>query len=110
MKAILIDPNMKSVARIDISKDALLSDHFGEKPQVAAKLPKGDAAPLSIGLPTVMKHLDVLARAGLIERRKTGRTVAVTLVPDAMQQHRAVQLRLSGLGLGRVKTPFLGSR
>jgi DNA-binding transcriptional ArsR family regulator len=42
------------------------------------------AAPLAIGLPTVMKHLDVLSRAGLIERRKTGRTVAVTLVPAAM--------------------------
>lgn len=42
------------------------------------------AAPLSIGMPTVMKHLDVLGRAGLIRRRKTGRTVVVSLVPDAM--------------------------
>ncbi|MGX1167093.1 hypothetical protein AB7M16_003359 [Bradyrhizobium sp. USDA 372] len=42
MKAILIDPNMKSVARIDISKDARLSDYFGEKPRVAMKFPKGD--------------------------------------------------------------------
>ena len=42
MKSILIDPNAKSVARIDISPEARLSDYFGEKPRVAAKLPKGD--------------------------------------------------------------------
>jgi hypothetical protein len=42
MKAIMIDPNTKSVTIIDISKDARLSDYFGEKPQVAVKLPKGD--------------------------------------------------------------------
>lgn len=44
------------------------------------------AAPLPIGLPTVMKHLDVLARAGLIERRKAGRTVTVTLAPEPMSE------------------------
>jgi len=42
------------------------------------------AAPLSIGLPTVMKHLDVLERARMIRRRKAGRTVNVSLVPEAM--------------------------
>lgn len=42
------------------------------------------AAPLSIGMPTVLKHLDVLERARLIRRRKHGRTVTVSLVPDAM--------------------------
>ena len=35
--------------------------------------------PLAIKLPAVMKHLDVLADAGLVERRKTGRTVTVTV-------------------------------
>lgn len=44
------------------------------------------AAPLPIGLPTVMKHLAVLERAGMIERRKAGRTVIVTLVPAAMAE------------------------
>jgi DNA-binding transcriptional ArsR family regulator len=44
------------------------------------------AAPLPIGLPTVLKHLDILSRAGLIERRKSGRTVTVSLVPDAMTE------------------------
>ncbi|MCK1604970.1 hypothetical protein IVB02_27120 [Bradyrhizobium sp. 166] len=42
MKAILIDPHMKSVVRIDISPGARLSDLFGEKPRVAVKFPKGD--------------------------------------------------------------------
>lgn len=42
MKAILIDPNARSVVRIDISKDARLSDYFGEKPRMAIKFPKGD--------------------------------------------------------------------
>jgi hypothetical protein len=42
MKAILIDPNLKSVAKIDISKDARLSEYFGEKPRMAMKFPKGD--------------------------------------------------------------------
>ncbi len=33
------------------------------------------AKPLPISLPAVMKHLDVLAGAGLVARRKTGRSV-----------------------------------
>jgi DNA-binding transcriptional ArsR family regulator len=33
------------------------------------------ARPLAMSLPAVMKHLDVLDRAGLIAREKTGRTV-----------------------------------
>src|SRR5688572_11550036 len=33
------------------------------------------AAPFAVSLPAVMKHLDVLARAGLVAREKTGRTV-----------------------------------
>jgi DNA-binding transcriptional ArsR family regulator len=44
------------------------------------------AAPLPIGLPTVMKHLKVLTRAGLIERTKSGRTVTVSMVPDPMSE------------------------
>lgn len=60
------------------------------------------AAPLSIGLPTVMKHLDVLARAGLIERRKTGRTVAVTLVPDAMVEASKWLAQMEGFWTDRI--------
>jgi DNA-binding transcriptional ArsR family regulator len=44
------------------------------------------AAPLSMSLPAVMKHLDVLTDAGLIERSKTGRTVACVLNAGPMEQ------------------------
>jgi DNA-binding transcriptional ArsR family regulator len=43
------------------------------------------AAPFSVSLPAVMKHLDVLARAGLIERSKTGRTVRCNLSAAPME-------------------------
>jgi len=43
------------------------------------------ARPLPISLPAVMKHLDVLAQAGLIERAKKGRTVSVRLNPAPME-------------------------
>ncbi len=43
------------------------------------------AAPFAIKLPAVMKHLDVLAEAGLVSRSKLGRTVTVTLLPEPMQ-------------------------
>jgi DNA-binding transcriptional ArsR family regulator len=47
----------------------------------------GDLArPFAIKLPAVMKHLDVLDAAGLITRSKTGRTVAVRLAPEPMQE------------------------
>jgi DNA-binding transcriptional ArsR family regulator len=47
------------------------------------------AQPFAMSLPAVMKHLDVLAGAGLVTRAKTGRTVACRLaagpMEDAMQ-------------------------
>jgi DNA-binding transcriptional ArsR family regulator len=43
------------------------------------------AEPFAIKLPAVMKHLDVLGEAGLIERRKSGRIMIVTLKPEPMQ-------------------------
>nr|WP_294545115.1 helix-turn-helix transcriptional regulator [uncultured Rhodopila sp.] len=44
------------------------------------------ARPFAIKLPAVMKHLDVLGTAGLITRSKKGRTVAVRLAPEPMQE------------------------
>lgn len=44
------------------------------------------AQPFEIKLPAVMKHLDVLDAAGLIERNKSGRTVTVTLSPEPMRE------------------------
>jgi DNA-binding transcriptional ArsR family regulator len=44
------------------------------------------ARPFSQKLPGMMKHLDVLADAGLITRAKTGRTVSVHLVAAPMRE------------------------
>jgi|SRR5439155_4952059 len=43
------------------------------------------AGPFKVSLPAVMKHLDVLARAGLVEREKTGRTVHCRLRAAPME-------------------------
>jgi DNA-binding transcriptional ArsR family regulator len=44
------------------------------------------AQPFTIKLPAVMKHLDVLAAAGLITRSKAGRTVTVKLRAEPVQE------------------------
>jgi DNA-binding transcriptional ArsR family regulator len=43
------------------------------------------AKPFPVTLPAVMKHLDVLSDAGLIVRKKAGRTVACTLTAAPME-------------------------
>ena len=43
------------------------------------------ARPFAVSLPAVMKHLDVLARARLIERQKSGRTVRCRLKAAPME-------------------------
>ena len=44
------------------------------------------ARPLSLKLPGMTKHLDVLSDAGLITRTKSGRTVAVSLSAAPMRE------------------------
>ena len=44
------------------------------------------AGPFDISLPAVMKHLDVLTRAGLVARAKSGRTVTIRLRPARIRQ------------------------
>jgi DNA-binding transcriptional ArsR family regulator len=44
------------------------------------------ARPFPMSLPAIMKHLDVLSDAGLITRRKTGRTVTCQLAAAPMEQ------------------------
>jgi DNA-binding transcriptional ArsR family regulator len=44
------------------------------------------ARPLPMSLPAVMKHLDVLAEAGLVERTKAGRSVTCRLRAAPMEQ------------------------
>ena len=46
------------------------------------------AQPFDMSLPAVMKHLDVLADAGLVTRSKEGRTVACEMDAAPMQQAR----------------------
>jgi DNA-binding transcriptional ArsR family regulator len=43
------------------------------------------AAPFAMSLPAIMKHLDVLADAGLVARSKTGRVVACRLDAEPMR-------------------------
>jgi DNA-binding transcriptional ArsR family regulator len=43
------------------------------------------AAPFTMSLPAVMKHLDVLSDAGLVKRTKAGRTVACRLDAEPMR-------------------------
>jgi DNA-binding transcriptional ArsR family regulator len=43
------------------------------------------AAPFAMSLPAIMKHLDVLARANLIERSKSGRSVHCKLNAAPME-------------------------
>lgn len=43
------------------------------------------ARPLPMSLPAVMKHLDVLEGAGLVARRKAGRTVTCRLTAAPME-------------------------
>jgi DNA-binding transcriptional ArsR family regulator len=44
------------------------------------------AAPFSISLPAVSKHVDVLENAGLVRRRKSGREIFVELKPEPLDK------------------------
>ncbi|MDT4738412.1 hypothetical protein [Bradyrhizobium sp. WYCCWR 12699] len=75
MKAILIDPTTKSIARIDISPEARLSDYFGERPRVVAKFPKGDVLFAGVRGDTMAFTIGgsrPIAGPGLIVGRRTG--------------------------------------
>ncbi|MGV2288102.1 metalloregulator ArsR/SmtB family transcription factor [Trinickia sp. YCB016] len=70
--AALADPTRRAVlARLSARADLSVSDI---------------AQPFAMSLPAVMKHLDVLAEAGLITRVKTGRTVACRLSAEPMEE------------------------
>jgi DNA-binding transcriptional ArsR family regulator len=70
--AALVDPTRRAIlARLEREDGASVSEL---------------ARPFAIKLPAVMKHLDVLAEAGLITRSKVGRTVTVRLRPDPMRE------------------------
>jgi DNA-binding transcriptional ArsR family regulator len=69
--AALADPTRRAIV-----------DRLASEPELAVT---EIAAPFAVSLPAVMKHLDVLARANLIERNKSGRTVRCRLKPEPME-------------------------
>jgi len=70
--AALVDPTRRAIlAQLERTDSASVSEL---------------AEPFTIKLPAVMKHLDVLAAAGLVTREKSGRTVTVRLRPQPMRE------------------------
>jgi DNA-binding transcriptional ArsR family regulator len=70
--AALVDPTRRAtLARLEREDSASVSE---------------PAEPCAIKLPAVMKHLDVLAGAGLITRSKVGRVVTVRLSPEPRRE------------------------
>lgn len=62
---------------------------------IVARLAKGEmtvgevARPLPMSLPAVSKHLGILERAGLVARRREGRTHHLRLVPGGLSPAEA---------------------
>ena len=69
-------------ALADPTRRALLARLDREESVTVSEL----AEPFPVSLPAIMKHLDVLTDAGLIQRTKTGRSVACRLTPAPMEQ------------------------
>jgi DNA-binding transcriptional ArsR family regulator len=68
----LADPTRRALlARLSESEDLSVSEL---------------AKPFAMSLPAVMKHLDVLADAGLVAREKSGRIVSCRLKAEPMQE------------------------
>jgi DNA-binding transcriptional ArsR family regulator len=79
------------------NEQAALSRTFGalsdrNRRAILARLERGSssvsdlAKRLPIKLPAVLKHLEVLRRAGMVARSKEGRTVTVSLKGDGIRQ------------------------
>lgn len=72
-------------ALADPTRRAMLH-HLAERGTLTA----GDLArPFTMSLPAILKHIGVLADAGLIRREKIGRTVRCRLEPGPMQDAAA---------------------
>lgn len=88
-------------ALADASRRAIVVQ-LAEGPATVSAL----AAPLDLKLPSVMQHLDVLQRSGLVRSEKTGRVRTCRLEParlktveDWVAQHRRIwERRLDLLG------------
>ena len=69
-------------ALADPTRRALLARLDKEQGLTVSEL----ARPFPVSLPAIMKHLDVLSDAGLIERSKSGRTVTCQLKAAPLEQ------------------------
>lgn len=67
-------------ALADASRRAMI-DQLASKPASVSELAK----PLALGLPSVVKHLQVLKAAGLVESEKTGRVHTYRMSADALR-------------------------
>ena len=72
-------------ALVDPTRRAILAQLERQDSATVSEL----AQPFEIRLPAVMKHLDVLADAGLITRSNSGRTVTVRLRFQPMREAMA---------------------
>jgi DNA-binding transcriptional ArsR family regulator len=68
-------------ALADPTRRALLAQLEAEKSLSVSAL----AAPFDMSLPAILKHLNVLSDAGLITRKKNGRTVTCRLTAEPME-------------------------
>jgi len=71
-------------ALADPTRRALLA-RLAEQPDLSVS---ALAKPFAVSLPAIMKHLDVLTDAGLVQRSKSGRTVICRLDAAPMQSAR----------------------
>lgn len=77
------DPLDRTFAALsDPTRRAILARLAGERAGLSVS---ALAQPFPVSLPAVMKHLDVLAEAGLIRRAKRGRVVACELTAAPME-------------------------
>jgi DNA-binding transcriptional ArsR family regulator len=102
---------------VPIAESELLDQSFhaladSNRRAIVARLTRGAAsvselaAPLDVSLPTVLQHLDVLQRSGLVRSEKVGRVRTCRLEPGPMRvvehwiaEHRATwERRLDLLG------------
>jgi len=68
-------------ALADPTRRALLAQLEADKALSVSEL----AEPFEMSLPAILKHLNVLSDAGLITRKKTGRTVTCRLTAEPME-------------------------
>jgi DNA-binding transcriptional ArsR family regulator len=76
-------PNLDQMfhALADVTRRGML-ERLGRGPATVSEL----AAPLSMSLPAVVQHLQVLEQSGLVSTRKVGRVRTCQLEPGALQQ------------------------